>query len=67
MTSIYDKKETTFISKKCEKNKMMDTNDEKQTTPRITLRSKVGSNDICTTPSKISLCNTSSQTSWVTI
>ncbi len=56
-----------FINRKCKKDEMMDISDEKQTMPWITLRSKVGSNDVNTTFPKIGLCNTSSQTSWVTI
>ncbi len=46
---------------------MMNISDEKQTTSQITLSSKVGSNDMNITLPKIGLCNTSSQTSWVTI
>jgi hypothetical protein len=51
---INDKEETTPINKECEGGEMMDTNEEEQTMPWPTPRSKVGSNDVNTTPPEMS-------------
>jgi hypothetical protein len=53
MTKKNDKKETTPIARKCIRNKMTNTNEEKQTMPWATPRSQVGSNDVNMTPSEI--------------
>jgi hypothetical protein len=53
MTEMEDKGETMLTIRKCVRDKMMDINEEQQTTPWATLRSKKGSNDMNMTPPKI--------------
>ncbi len=53
MTKKMTKKITTPIAKKCIRNKMMNTSEEKQTMPWVTPRSQIGSNDVNMTPLKI--------------
>ncbi len=52
MMKIDDKKETTPIATKCVRDEMTNTNEEEKTTPWVTSRSKIGSNDMNKTPSK---------------
>jgi hypothetical protein len=52
MIEMDDKEETTPTTTKCTRDKMMDTNEEEQTMPHVTLRSKIGSNDVNMKPPK---------------
>jgi hypothetical protein len=45
MIKMNDEKETMPTTIKCTKDEMMDINEKKQTTPWVTPRSKIGSND----------------------
>jgi len=49
-----DEKKTKPTSRECAIDKIMDANEEEPTMPHATERSKVGSNDVNTTPSGIS-------------
>jgi hypothetical protein len=53
MIETDDKEETMPTNKECEGEKMIDTNEEKQSKPHATPRSKVSSNDVNMTPPKI--------------
>jgi hypothetical protein len=58
MTKTYDEEETMPIAIECAIDKMTDTIEEDQTMARATPRSKIGSNDVNTTPLKLVLCST---------
>ncbi len=53
MMEMEDKEETMLTTRKCARDKMRDINEEQQSTPWATPRSKKGSNDVNMTPPKI--------------
>ncbi len=53
MTEMDDEEETTFITKKCARDEMMNTNEKEQTIPQCTPSLEISSNDMNMTPSKI--------------